>query len=1036
MRYKWSPPPLPVPCLRSDRLFELLDRSQARLTFLQGGPASGKSLLAHTWLQARGLDFVWYSFDAADSDALVFLRCLTDALAFKLPGLDLSCRAMLSALPGQGDSLRHFVGLLSDELERQLTAPLVIVLDEVQLGLAHPAIVKLLTDWAAFLPEQLRLLLVGKAVTVPEWLLLSPALFAEIAPAELHLTTNESAELAACLGLNLTPGEVTGLQAKTHGWIGGLALLLQMIRRQPGLSVQTWLDRRESDELLFAFALRQWLGELAAPMRDFLLRTAHLPLIRLDLCQELVQDPGPWVDSLYQLPLFAYPVPGKGLCYHPTFRTYLLNEFQRSYGPAEQQAFYSQLGLTLAEEFPEEALGHYFAAGNYAAAAERLHRLRSIFFQSQRFETFQLLLEKFPADFVAGLPMLQIDLAEVLRHRGQLDRAQHLLEPLTQAGVLPSVQGYASLSLGAIACQRGDIPLALNWIDQARSRLAPVQAETGSDSSSEALSDKEALAFLANLEGVCHLLDGGMEAAHAALERAFALYGQLGDRFNQAKVRHNEGLALTWTGRLNEARQAYQDSCQLLEAMQGLVPAMTEHNLAVVNLYLGHFAQAQALLEQGFAKAQQLGQQTEQLYALTGLGRLHSRLGNFAQAAGFLEQAGQILQRQRNPLWETYWTLIQAEFHCAQGQPEQAHPLLQGLLERIPSLLSDARYLEWRIKLAEVALLSGQLTEAESHLLQVEAELKQKNYQYHLARVSFMLAQLYRQTSRQPQAQRFLTQAQTLCRQQDYESLAREYSSQPVLATPAESPALTFRFDLFGRLRGWIGAEPMPMSRWGGKKTRLLLAVLLQEKEGLSWQQISQRLADEQDVSRSSVSTWINRLRSALETPAGKQAILFSDGLYRFNPAMPISVDSRECDFAITQAQAAAPGSARRIQHWEKALSHVGGEFLSEFASLYWVQLEQERYKRLIRSACEEILAHYFALQQYPQVQKWSEWALKSDPCFEEAHLYCLRAFEALGNRRGVVKHHQRMTVIFARELNSSPPDAATVILNRILKKH
>ncbi|HEY9844450.1 MAG: BTAD domain-containing putative transcriptional regulator, partial [Candidatus Sericytochromatia bacterium] len=183
------------------------------------------------------------------------------------------------------------------------------------------------------------------------------------------------------------------------------------------------------------------------------------------------------------------------------------------------------------------------------------------------------------------------------------------------------------------------------------------------------------------------------------------------------------------------------------------------------------------------------------------------------------------------------------------------------------------------------------------------------------------------------------------------------------------------------------------------------------------------------------VTTWINRLRTALETEAGKHAILFSDGLYRFNPAINIEVDTRECEFAMQQAETAVKGSMQRIRHWEKALGHVSGEFLSEFPSLYWVQLEQERYKRLIRMATEEILEYYFQLQQFNQVLKWSEWTLKADPCCEAAHLYCLRAFEALGNRRGVVKHHERMAVIFARELGSGPPEEASLILNRVTRK-
>ena len=236
----------------------------------------------------------------------------------------------------------------------------------------------------------------------------------EISPQELAFTAVDIQAYAHQVGLKVEASEAEELFNKTQGWVGGICLLLQLVQRQPNVPMAHWLERRESDALLYDYFLREWLSEHPLELKDFLVKTSFLPLIRSDLCQALfhksMEKP---LQLLFSYQLFVYPVEKKGMVYHPSFKHYLQSEFKRQYSLDEQNLFYAQLSSLLREEFCDEATEYAFEAQDYDKVAENLNVFKKPLLQTFRYQTLQNYLEKLPETYRKSHPEWQILLAEV-----------------------------------------------------------------------------------------------------------------------------------------------------------------------------------------------------------------------------------------------------------------------------------------------------------------------------------------------------------------------------------------------------------------------------------------------------------------------------------------------------------------------------------------------------------------------------------------------------------------------------------------------
>lgn len=115
---------------------------------------------------------------------------------------------------------------------------------------------------------------------------------------ELRLTADETAAIAAAVGP--IDSEMTRiLHARSDGWVAGLVLILERLRRTG--TVQD-LGRSEATETVFNYFAGQVFDQASPDMRLFLMRTAFPPQITVTMAEELTGNgaAGQLLDELYR----------------------------------------------------------------------------------------------------------------------------------------------------------------------------------------------------------------------------------------------------------------------------------------------------------------------------------------------------------------------------------------------------------------------------------------------------------------------------------------------------------------------------------------------------------------------------------------------------------------------------------------------------------------------------------------------------------------------------------------------------------------
>lgn len=1028
MRHKFTPPRLPPHYLRRHRAFEALEQAQVfKSVLLQGGPASGKSSLLWDWLQAQGCDFFWYNLDRSDAQSLDFIERLFMGLQQRWPELHFEAAELRAALSESTATQRNFLVALSDDLARQLSATTLLVLDDCHHLVEQPELLSVLGDFARFLPDSFQLILTARPRTCNEWLLQeAQGDLLMLDPELLALSPEESLALSVNMGLEVNADVQTLLQEKAPAWMGGQVLLLQMLKRFPD-APEDWLRAKEADQLLFAFYLRL-LSERDRDFEDFLLQASYLPALDLDLCRRAFPQLSPQalqdhLARIQNLGLFVTPLK-QGLSLSPALKDYLQEEYLRRTPRPQQGAFFKDWAERLSESDFELAFDFFLRAEAGEKALSLLLEREAELLAAQR---YQQLGDMLSALKKLGLEHVQLELvqAKVLRLQGQLDAASQILSRLeSDSASLPQLV----ILQGAIALQQGQLKEAERKMQQARTEDIPLDMQ----------------AFRHNILGVLNLMQHRPQQALRSFHLAYQDYAALGQVGNQIKIMHNEGLAYTWLGQLKEARRAYQLALELAQKSDQslLTPPMTEHNLAIVCIYLQEFDSARVLLEQAQTRAQKLGLITEQVYTLATLARLYTRMNQAEQAYHYLEKSLQWVRQYRRAPLQQFVDLIALEHYFTFENYSAAEAILKQYEDARASL--ELEQLEWQIYLAEYDFLQADYVRAESALESLQTRLQEVDYRYHLMRVQLLRGRVA-QAAKTDAAVHF-DAARALCAREGYplptslrpNEKTENKSGQALV--PDEGSALHshhLRIQLFGKLMVWNGESLISTSAWGGKKTRLLLALLLLEEQGLDWQQIAERLSPEEDMKRATVNTLMTRLRRALEDPRAEkqqspsgQRVLFTDGRYRLNPSLNLKVDLHHFNYCYHQAQTAP--QAQQKAFLMDALETYKPELLREFSSYYWVQLEQESHRLRFRQMGRALFAYLQRAGLHEELLQAAQSAIQKDRLFEEAHLAKLETLEQQGHRRAIVQHFKQMQKIYRKELGLPAPEEAQEIYDRI----
>lgn len=372
-----------------ERLFARLDENRGRpLIWIEGPPGAGKTTLAASYLEARGMPALWYQLDAGDVDPASFFHYLAIAVS----AVPRNESASLPRLVAEHLTDVHgFARGFLRELFACLPSGAVLVLDNYQEVGPQAILHAILQAGASEVPRGSSIIAISRCETPASFSQLSAsgALFALRWDA-LRLTLEETRAISHARDIR-DEWLVRALHQQAEGWAAGITLMLERLghigadgRELPTVTREAVFDYFAS--LLFDHAPEQ--------MRKDLLALAYIPYASASMAGRLTGDPeaGQLLEGLYRRRLFTDRRPGPEPIYqfHALFRDFLLRRAGEAMSAADAGRLISVAAEALIDVGDvEQGIQLYLSAQQWPLAVDIVLREADAVMKSARCQTLE-----------------------------------------------------------------------------------------------------------------------------------------------------------------------------------------------------------------------------------------------------------------------------------------------------------------------------------------------------------------------------------------------------------------------------------------------------------------------------------------------------------------------------------------------------------------------------------------------------------------------------------------------------------------------
>jgi len=321
-------------------LFKRLDQARRRaLTVWVVAPAgAGKTMLAASYLKARGIKHLWYQLGEGDADPATFFYYLREAAARIAP----RARKVLPLLTpeyllGLGTYTQNFF----TQLGALFKTPFVLVFDNYQELPEDFPVHALLAQGLGALPDHANALFLSHNESPPAYARLQLQRRQEVLDeAQLLFTLTETRALAQRYRFRtLTPKAVSSLHDRTQGWAAGAVLMLEQAAQEHNPAPQ--FDQPVA-RTMFDYFASEVLRRAPVAHQQVLLKTAMFPQVSAHLAETLTGEKHAEriLAELARKHYFTYRLPGAepAYQYHPLFREFLHTQLLRTTAPQELSA--------------------------------------------------------------------------------------------------------------------------------------------------------------------------------------------------------------------------------------------------------------------------------------------------------------------------------------------------------------------------------------------------------------------------------------------------------------------------------------------------------------------------------------------------------------------------------------------------------------------------------------------------------------------------------------------------------------------------
>jgi LuxR family maltose regulon positive regulatory protein len=674
--------------------------------------------MLRSWIADSGLAdrAAWVSVQGEDRGPQRFLISVAEALRATVPGETLV--RPLTATPDL-DGWAIVERLLHDLHE--LPGRLWLVIDDLhQLRSAHA--LRQLELLVMRAPAQLRFVFASRRD--PQLGLHRLRLdgeLTEIRAADLRFTLDESRDLLAAAGVQLSGPVLALLHQRTEGWAAGLRLAALSLAGHPDPELFA-AGFSGSERTVAEYLLAEVLERQPKQVRRLLVRTSVLERVNGELADLLTEGSGGGriLRELEQANAFvaAQDGPRSWFRYHHLFADLLQLELLDTTQHDDLARLHHAAAGWFAEHgFAVEAVRHAQAAQDWGLAGRLLFDHWFGLVLDGHGATAHELLAGFPAGLVAADAELTALLAACDLNRGSFDAAERNLQlaaersPTVAAGRRAHLQVALAILRLSLAQMRGDLPVA---VEESRRLLEPAVTLAAAE-----MGLGEELHAMALLRlGTTEFWAGRFEEAELHLEKARTLARQIGRPYLEfaslarwarvATVRSFAlgsepsmqaialaqqhgwtddplagdaylalGTALVWQGRIEEAEPWIQRAERAVRAEAEPAVALGLHSArAQFELARGRDKDALAAFQVAERQAARLvGPHPMARLVRASLLRTLVRIGAIDQAEQGLAQLGEA-ERDTGEMRATLATL-----QLAQGDPQAATRTLGPVLD-------------------------------------------------------------------------------------------------------------------------------------------------------------------------------------------------------------------------------------------------------------------------------------------------------------------------------------------------------------------
>lgn len=1033
IKSKFRLPKLPSSYISRSSVLSKLDKADSdnkKLITVIGNAGYGKTSLIVEYLTKNKRENLWYTLNDSDTDIIVFMNHLVKGLSFSINDFKVDALDLLVSAPNTELVLQNVIAILAEELSNISYEKFSIVLNDFHYIRESEAVNKAVEYLIEYLPDNINIIIISRhnpnfkklaQLRVRQEVL-------EVTPSDLKLGILEIKELFKVYSdIDLTNNEVQKIYNQTEGWIGILVLLLQTHNSQN--SIEYILKLLDSNEPVFEYFANEIFELQDIETKNFLLKTSILPKIDKDLCGLIgIMDFNEKIDILKKQNLIEGI---DELRYNQLFKEFLREKSKETLPFSQIQEIYKYIAkYYLKKKDIENAIEYFLLSTEYQEAEIYLLKISQELIYTNRIETLSKFIQKFPEEYIDNSSRLNIYSGEINRLLGNYNEAISYFQKAEQIA----------------KNDKDNSSLALSYVYQSIIQASKGESKEGLiDKAIELfdINDTAELAFAYNTKGITYLFGEKISESLKYFEDSLRYYEQLNDSNGQAKVLHNLGFAYSMLGSFEHSKSTYERSIQQAESAGKYPYIMTYNNIAIIYNYSGDFNEARKFAEKALNLSQKLDYKRDMAYAYWTLGMITSNIEEFIQAEDYFNHCLSIGMELGDRHSQASALSGLSELARLQGKLNKADDLIEEAIRRRDLPIDNQGIIELLMQRASIRVELGEYKSAKEDLeLYLLKKVEKLKYKYYLNHIYFYLSIIYEKEDKK-KSEFYAQKSYDLIKENNYyfylvqhkhipDALSKKLDNKNVEINVTKPSKI--KFYCFGEFKTVIDDRIVTNKEWNGFKTKMALAYLLHNPKGVTKEQLANFLYPDTDITRTAINVILSRLRKAIE-PDDKndelKYIIFNDGKYSFNFGTSYWLDTEEFNYLYKEL-ADIKDEEKKLVNLKKMIDLYQGDFLEEFSSELWCQIEKESFRRKIEHVFEQTFNILYKKGEYQDIVSLSEKELSVDLCNEKAFQRKIKALIALKSNEEALKQYKIMKNILKAQLGLEPSQESYLLYQKI----